>query len=503
MQDSLSQSAFKAVRWTTLNTVCQVGIQFLTLIILGRLLSPEAFGLMAMIMVVVEVVNVFARMGLGEAIIYKKEITQSEISSLYCLNVLVGLFLFGLVFVSSAFVGVLYSEPAVVPLVRIISFLFFISSFGIIFEVLLRKHLLFDTFSKLNIASHFSGFVCMVLLALMGAGVYSLVFGQVFLHAVKSALLVGVAARKKWLPRPRLRVTEITFYLKFGLYRVLAMSANQFNSRVDQLLIGAMLGPASLGFYNIAFRVIYLPIQKVNPILTQVAFPFFSKIQDETQRLKRNYLKYINLILSLNAPVLAGLAALAHILIPLLLGDKWAPSIPIVQALAFYVFIRSIFNASGSLMMAKGKANWTFYWNMTMLFVIPTTTYFALRVSGSVIGVCVALGAMFFVFLFFHYALFLRNLLGSFFKEYMLALSRPFLLAASMGLFTYLLSLPLQGWPKAVSATLLISFGICYYSVMTLYLNQQFVDELEKLLPGKTGRIFVKIRSKLTFSYIG
>lgn len=490
----LSQAAFKAVRWTTLNTVCQVGIQFLTLVILGRLLSPEAFGLMAMIMVVVEVVNVFARMGLVEAIIHKKEVTQNEISSLYFFNIIVGLALTLIVFFSSGLVGRLYSEPAVVPLVKVISSLFFVSSFGIIFEVLLRKHLLFDTFAKINVFSHLSGFVFIVFLASIGWGVYSLILGQVFLQSIKSIMLILLALKKKWFPQLRLRISEITFYLKFGIYRVLAMSANQINSRVDQLLIGAILGPASLGFYNIAFRIIYLPINKVNPILTQVAFPFFSKIQDETQRLKRNYLKYINIIFSLNTPVLAGLAALAHILIPLLLSKKWTPSIPIVQALAFYVFIRLIFNASGSLMMAKGKANWTFYWNMIMLFIIPATTYAALKLTESVIWVCFALGAMFFVFFFFHYALFLRNLLGPFFREYILTIARPFLLAGTMGLFTYLLSIFLQSLPHAIAAPVLIVFGAVYYFSMTLFFNQQFVEELEKLLPGKMGRAVTRIR---------
>ena len=139
---ALSKKAFKAVRWTTLNTICQVGIQLLTIVILARLLSPKAFGLMAMIMVVVGIVNVFARMGLGEAIIYKKEVTKNELSSLYFLNIFVGFVLFLIVFLSSGLISRLYSEPALVPLVKIMASLFFVSSLGIIFEILLRKQLL-------------------------------------------------------------------------------------------------------------------------------------------------------------------------------------------------------------------------------------------------------------------------------------------------------------------------------------------------------------------------
>jgi len=503
MNESLTTKAFSAVRWTSLNTICQIVIQILTLVILGRLLSPEAFGLMAMVMVVVEIVNVFARMGLGEAIIYKKEISQNEISSLFYLNVFVGFFLFCTVFFSSSLVSYIYSEPDLIPLVRIVALIFFISSFGVIFEVLLRKHLLFNIFSQINILSHVVSFVAMVTMAIYGFGVYSLVLGQVVLQLVKSFMLFGVALIRNWTPRFHFKLNETTFFVRFGVYRVLAMSANQFNSRSDQLMIGALLGPVALGFYNVAFRVIYLPIQKISPILTQVAFPFFAKIQDDTPRLKRVFLKYANLVVSINAPVLFGIAALAPIIVPLVLGQKWTPSVPIVQSLTFYIFVRSLFNASGGLLIAKGKANWECYWNLVMLFIIPSIVYLSLAVYNSVIYVSLSLGFMFFVFFFFWYALFLRKLLGPFLKEYLHSIARPFLLAASMGVFTYLLSLPLQTWPKPFSAPILIVFGVCYYSVMTLYFNPQFVNELEKLLPGKMGRFFGKVRSKLVFSHFG
>lgn len=202
-------------------------------------------------------------------------------------------------------------------------------------------------------------------------------------------------------------------------------------------------------------------------------------------------------ILYRSEPGSGGYAAL----IPFFLSDKWNPAIPIVQTLSFYIFIRSIFNASGSLMMAKGKADWTFYWNMVMLFVIPSTTYLALEISKSAIGVCFALGGIFFVFFFFHYALFLRNLLGPFLKEYMLTIAKPFLISASMGLFTYLLSLPIQGWHNAFSAMVLIVFGVMYYLIMTMYLNPMFVNELEKMLPNKMSKVLYHIRRKFRLLY--
>lgn len=490
----LSQKAFSAVRWTTLNTVFQVGIQTLSLIILGRILSPMAFGLMGMIMVVIELVNIFARMGLVEAIIHKETITKNELSSLYFLNVFVGLLLFVSVFLLSDLIGFMYSEDAVVPLVKIMSCLFFISSLGTIFEIMLRKHLLFDSLAKIAIFSHTISFFSTIFLVVQGAGVYALVFGQVIHYFSRTCLLLVVAFKKNWIPQLRFNINEVTFYLKFGAYRVLAMSANQFNSRVDQLLIGGILGATALGYYNVAFRIIYLPIQKINPILTQVALPIFARIQNETELLKKSYLKYINLILSINLPVLAGLTSTSHIIIPLFLSEKWIPAVPIVQALSFYVFIRSIFNASGSLIIAKGKANWTFYWNIAMLFVIPATTYTALIVNKSAVAVCLWLSGIFSLFFFFHYHVFLRRLLGSFFKEYAVTILRPFSISTSMGIFTYLLSTQIQHWKTSFAALALVAFGVIYYMIGSIIFNPYFVSELEKILPETLNTQLTRIR---------
>ena len=110
---------------------------------------------------------------------------------------------------------------------------------------------------------------------------------------------------------------KVTGYLSFGLYRVGAMAVNSFNSRFDQLLIGPLLGSGALGFYNMAFRLSQEPIQQINPILTNVAFPVFSKVQDQPGKLKRGYIQMIDLLTSINAPLLIGLAAIAPVAVPL------------------------------------------------------------------------------------------------------------------------------------------------------------------------------------------
>jgi len=141
--------------------------------------------------------------------------------------------------------------------------------------------------------------------------------------------------------------------------------------------------------------------------------------------------------------------------------------------------------------LAKGKANWDFWGNIIILLFVPATTYFALRLSNSVVVVCLCV--LYFLYFFLHYILFIKRLLGDIFVEYLKAIRTPFILAGSIGVFTYLLFLILQEWPIFISAPILILFGVVYYSMMTIRFNPLFVDELENVLPGKMGKALVKI----------
>jgi len=391
---NLKSKAARGIRWTAVNTVTITVIQFVQLAILGRLLSPNDFGLMAMLMVVIEIAGVFSQMGLSEAIISKKNTNSDQLASLYWINVVAGLMLYAFLHLCSPAIAIFFGESQLKNMLPVVAILFIISSFGIQFEALLRKHLLFNISTQINICVTILSFAVAVVLALQGFGVWSLIFAQLGLHVAKSLALILVAWRQNWLPRLHFSFNEIREHFFFGLHRVGAMVANQFNSRVDQLVIGSLLGPVALGYYNMGFRIVMQPIQRINPILTQVAFPVFSMIQEDNEKLKKAFLKMIRLLMSINAPLLIGISAIAPLVVPLLLGEQWIPSVPIVQVLAFYALIRSLGNAGGSLIMAKGMASWTLYWNLFLMLIIPASVYFALIIKNSILTVCLVLVGM-------------------------------------------------------------------------------------------------------------
>jgi len=434
---SLRKKINSSIRWTALDSASITIIQFVQLGILGRILPPSIFGVMAMLMIVIETAKVFSQMGLSEAIISKQSISKDQLSSLYWINVFAGIILYSILVLGSSSVASFFSEPQLKIMLPVVGFVFIMSAFSLQFEALIRKKLLFDLFAKINIAASVSSLIITVSLALQGFGIWSLVYGQFGSQVIRTLALVRVAKSNYWLPAMHFQFDEIREHFYFGLHRVGAMIVNQFNSRVDQLVIAKFLGPIPLGFYNIAFRIALNPTQRINPIITQVAFPVFSQMQENNIKLRGGFVKMIHLLTSINAPLLIGLSAVAPVVVPLLMGDQWTSSIAIVQVLAFYALFRSLGNAGGSLILAKGKANWTLYWNLALLFLIPGAVILAILIEKSVLIVSLVLVVLQLALVVIHYFVFLRRLIGPFAKMYAAAIIKPITAASIMGIAVY------------------------------------------------------------------
>lgn len=490
---SLRTKTTAGMRWTALNAGSIAVIQLIQLAMLGRLLRPSAFGLMAMLMVVIEIARVFSQMGLYEAIISKQDTNRQHLSSLFWINILAGLLLYFILVLTAPIVAAFFSEPQLKGMLPVVGLIFIISALSLQFEALIRKNLFFDLLTKINITAAILGMVLAVGMAVQGFGVWSLIYGQLTLHAAKTLALLLVAATKHWLPALHFRFGEIKGHFFFGLTRVGAMVANQINSRVDQMVIGSLLGPIALGFYNIAFRIVLQPIQSVNPILTQVAFPVFSQIQDDDARLKRGFVKMIHLLTSINAPLLIGLCALAPLAIPFLMGEQWRPSVPLVQVLVFYALLRSLGNAGGSLILAKGMASWTLYWNLALLALIPSCVLLAVAIKKSVLLVSLVLVILQAVLLVAHYFFFLRRLVGPFAGMYVQAIGKPILAAGGMALAVYFSQYLLNQVPPIINLLLSIFLGAVIYLVLSFFIQRSLFHEYWEIFPVRAQEKILKI----------
>lgn len=373
---NLKVKAVSGVKWTTFSSVTGAILQVIQLIILARLLDPTAFGLMAITAVVIGFAQAFLDMGISNAIIHQQEVSHTQLSTLYWINVLAGVMLFIIVSLCAPLIAAFYQEAALTKIIILVAVTFLIQPFGQQFVVLWQKELRFNDIAKIDIISKLLSLTTAVTFAYYGYGVYALVYG-----ALAGTVFQTIQLVYKGLKEHRIalvfQLSEVTEFLNFGMYQMAEKTLNYFNSQIDTLLIGKLLGVEALGIYSVAKQIIMKPIQVINPIVSKVTFPIMAKIQHDTERLKDIYLKTINLLSSINFPIYLFIAITAPQLVVLMFGQQWMDAVIIVQILSIYGALRSIGNPIGALLLAKGKANWGFYWNLGLFFYVPIMVYIA------------------------------------------------------------------------------------------------------------------------------
>lgn len=256
-------------------------------------------------------------------------------------------------------------------------------------------------------------------------------------------------------------------------------SINYFNSRLDQLVIGAFVGVQALGYYNLAFSLVIQPIAKINPIITRVAFPIFAKIQNDNEQLKKGYLLTLKIISFINFPILCGLAVIAPLLIPLVFGEQWENSIVIVQILSFVALLRSQGNPIGSLLLAKGRADLGFKWNAFLMISQTIGIVIGLKMAG-VLGVAWALLILQVFYMVLNYLFLVRPLINSSIKEYIFSLLPAFIFSIIMALGVYTIPLFIQ---LSELNTLLIQvvLGGVIYTLLNLFFNKKQLEIIKQL----------------------
>src|SRR5665647_1771296 len=195
-----------------------------------------------------------------------------------------------------------------------------------------------------------------------------------------------VASRGALLSRAAARLADLKGYIGFGLYQMGERSIYYWAANIDYLLIGRYLGPEQLGVYTIAYNLVVMPLTKLTPVLTRVAFPIFAKRQDADAALRRGYLELIELVAFATFPLLVGLAASASVAVVALFGAAWVPSVLLVQLLTPMGMMKTISSPSGSLLLAKGRADIGFWFNVINTAVTVGVLYVAVRFGTAAVA---------------------------------------------------------------------------------------------------------------------
>lgn len=353
--------ALKGGAWLAgLTAVSQV-VSWLVTILVARILSPEDYGLMDMATIFTGYFQIFYQLGIGAAIIQRQKVTTDELSSLFWSLVLWGSLLACGCFILAYPTVWVYDEPRVFYITQSVAILFILGAAKIVPQNVLHREFKFKAFGFITALSVIVACIVMYIMALSGAGVWTLIGGHIVREVIQVVLLFLFT---KWRPTFHFSWKEVSPYLRFGLPLTGSASLTYAYSKADIFFGGRAFAAESLGQYSFAHRLAEIPNNKILSLINQVSYPVFSRYQFDAEEFQNFFLKLLRMTAVLVLPLYAGGMYLATPLITLFLGEKWLPAVLPFQLLCVHYLIGCLCASAFVALTAKGKPQWGFYFNL-------------------------------------------------------------------------------------------------------------------------------------------
>jgi lipopolysaccharide exporter len=350
-QQAVSRATIHGTLWMYASFYSGRLVVFVSTIVLARLLSQEDYGVAGYALVFIAFLDVIGDLGIGAALIYHRDDPDATYTGFW-LNLGTGLGLFVLTWLAAPLVGEFYHDPRAIGVTRALAVVFPISALGNIHSMLLYKQLAFGRRFLPSLVRNAGKGLIAILLAWLGFGPWSLIWGQVAGTVLSVAAFWWVVP---WRPICRFSPPKVRPLLSYGSKMISLNFLSVLGSNMDYLFIGRQLGAAPLGVYTLAFRIPDLLISQACNVITSVAFPVYASLRDEPHLLKQNFLSTNRYLTILTVPIGVGLALVAGPIVLTFFTAKWADAIPVMPLIAAYAVIVSFFYNSGDVFKAQGR----------------------------------------------------------------------------------------------------------------------------------------------------
>lgn len=338
-------------------TLTSQGAQFLlqsiSTVVLARLLRPSDFGLVAMVTAITGLGQAFADLGLSEATIQRPDITQKQVSTLFWINVGIGLVLTLVTAALAPFFVWFYREPRLLKITFVVSLTFIIGGLRVQHDALLRRQMRFMLLAIRDITAYVIAVALAILMAWKGSGFWAIIALPLILNFTSMVLSWFMA---RWVPGLPHRDPKIKSLIAFGGYVAGSYLVGNFYRSADNVLVGWYWGAGPLGLYSRAYNLLMLPIRQLGGPARSVAVPTFSRVQAEPERLARYYLRTANIITWITAPLFGFLFVTAAPVIILVLGRRWVEAAPVFQILTIFALGQLLLESTVWLFVSRGQS---------------------------------------------------------------------------------------------------------------------------------------------------
>lgn len=428
---SIKDQVAKGMMWNAVERFSSQGLQFILTIIIARILSPDDYGLVAMLGIFIAIAQTIIDSGFSNALIQKRNRTEIDYSTMFYFNIVASILIYLLLFVSAPWIAMFYNQPELTKIVRVFSILLISNSLGTI--QMTRLTIALD-FKKLAIAALLSVITSGSLgiwMAYQGFGVWTLVF-QVLLANLSWTVTLWLFA--KWTPKWCFSWCSFRGLFSFGSKLLFSSLLHTLYTNMYSLVVGKYFNASVLGYFNRAYTLGQFPVQNFGNIVQKVLYPIQCRYQDENERFNRIFINYLRISGFVLFPLMIGFAVLATPVITLLLTEKWLPAVSMLQIICLSMMWFPIMQANVLVLDAKGRSDYHLWAEIIKkvlaVFILFSTLPFGIK------SVCWGMLIYSFVDLTVIIA-FSRRLTSIGYKAQLKIIAPSFILALCMGALVY------------------------------------------------------------------
>ena len=362
----LKGKAVRGVFWSLIEQGGGQLTQFLTFLVLARLLAPEAFGLISLANIFIHFTQALVSAGFGDAIVQRKDLEKGHLDTAFWVNTGIGTLLTAIGFLTAGLIAQFFNEPGLAPIIKALSVNVLINSLSGTQGAILTRNLNFKVLTARRIISMLVGSAVGISMAAMNFGVWSLVAQSLVASIVGCLMLWRVS---DWRPGIEVSLKHFNDLFSFGINVFGIGLLVFFSRRIDDFLIGYFLGTTALGYYTVAYKIFLSLMQIIQESTRKVSFTAFSKLQDQPDELRSALYNSTRVISLIGIPIFIGTALVTLEFVQLFFGEQWFPSIPVMQVLSFNGVLVAAMSFTGSFITALGKPSC----NLALLFISTVT----------------------------------------------------------------------------------------------------------------------------------
>lgn len=473
MAEDLKKETAKGVIWSGVDKIANGGILFLANIILARLLTPKDFGLLAIIAIFVQISQTFIDSGFSNALIQKKDRSQADYSTVFFFNLAISTSFYIILFFCSPLISHFFEDEKLTLLTRVVGLNLIIGALVSVHKTRLTVQLRFKIQAVISLIASVTSAIIAIALAYKGSGVWSLVLLTLINITLQTTLIYTFI---KW--KPSLVFSKESFHRLFSYSSKLlgASLIHLLYRNIYPIVIGKKFSPIELGYFNRADTFAQYTPSTIGSVISRVAFPIFSRIQDDNSRLRNAYSQYIIFSSLLIFPILIGLMVLAEPLTLLILKEKWLPMVPMLQILCLDWMTDHLCSINLNILYVKGRSDLAF--KLEIIKKTIAIIIFFISIYWGIIGVCWG-RVVYSCFAVYLNSFYTKRLIGISLWQQLKDIAIPLLQAIIMGGIVWIYSHFVYNLSISVLTSVLIGF-IAYVIIISLT-NLKYIKELKEL----------------------